>query len=240
MIDPATGWFEIAECNDKRSVSIADIAERTWLNRHPWPDLVNLDRGKEFVGIDFKDMIKSSYGVKTKFMTTRNPQANAIVERLHQVLANSCRTFESEDNCMDETDPWAGISSAAAFAMRSTFHTTLNATPGQLVFGWDMILNLTCKADWQAIRQHKQSVTNKNNMKENCKRVPHAHGVGDKFLLEKDANKHELDNEGPCDAMAANDNGAPKHKKGTVIDDVNIRRCIPHHEKESATQQVVT
>jgi len=240
MIYPAIGWFKIAECDDKRAITVADIAEWTWLNRCPWPDLVNLDRGKEFAGIDFKDMIKSSCGVKTKFATTRNPQANAITERSHQVLANLCRTFELEDNCMDETDPWAGILSAAAFAMRSTFHTTLNATPGQLVFGRDMILNITYQADWQAIRQRKQSVIKKNNEKENSKRIPHVCGVGDKFLLEKDANKHKLDDEGPCDAIAANDNGALKHKKGTVIDDANVGCCIPHCEKESTAQWVAT
>ena len=141
---------------------------------------------------------------------------------------------------MDETDPWAGISSAAAFAMRSTFHTTLNATPGQLVFGRDMILNMTCQADWQAIRQRKQSVIKKNDRNENHKRIPHACGVGDKFLLEKDANECELNTEGPCKAMAVNENGTLHCKKGTVIDDVSVRRCTPHCEKESATQQAVT
>ena len=89
-------------------------------------------------------------------------------------------------------DSWAGILSAATFAMKSTIHMTLNATPGQLVFGCDMILNLKHEADWQAIRQHKQSVINRNDMKENSKRSPHVCGVRDKFLLEKDANKHEL------------------------------------------------
>ena len=73
MIDPATGQFQIAKHDDKCAITIANIIERTWLNRHPWPDQVNLDRGKEFVGIDFKDMVKSSYGVKTKFVTARNP-----------------------------------------------------------------------------------------------------------------------------------------------------------------------
>ena len=240
MIDPATGWFEIAEHDDKRAITAADIMEWTWLNRHPWPDLVNLDRGKEFAGIDFKDMIKSSHGVKTKLVTTRNPQANAIAEHSHQVLANSCHTFELEDNCMDETDPWAGILSATAFAMRSTFHTTLNATPGQLVFGRDMILNMTCQADWQAIRQRKQSVINENDRNENRKRIPHACGVGDKFLLEKDANECEPNAEGPCKAMAVNESGTLRCEKGMVIDDANIRRCTPHHERESTVQWVVT
>ena len=38
---------------------------------------------------------------------------------------------------MDADDPWSGILSAVA--VRSIFHTTLQATPGQLVFGRDII-----------------------------------------------------------------------------------------------------
>ena len=77
-------------------------------------------------------------------------------------------------------------------------------------------------------------------MNENCKRIPHACGVGDKFLLEKDANKCEPNDEGPCDAMAANENGTLRCKKGTVIDDVNIRRCTPCYERESTAQWAAT
>jgi transposase InsO family protein len=33
-------------------------------------------------------MIKEDYGVKAKPITVRNPQANAIVERVHQVIGN--------------------------------------------------------------------------------------------------------------------------------------------------------
>ena len=71
-------------------------------------------------------------------------------------------------------------------------------------------------------------------MKENRKRIPHVCGVGDKFLLEKDANKCELNNEGSCDATAVNENGTLRCKKGTVIDDANVRCCAPHCERESA------
>jgi hypothetical protein len=41
---------------------------------------------------------------------------------------------------MDEKDPWGPFSSSAANKIRSTFHTTLKATPGHLVFGGDMVL----------------------------------------------------------------------------------------------------
>ena len=108
------------------------------------------------------------------------------------------------------------------------------------MFGRDMILNTACQADWQAIRQRKQSVIKKNNEKENSERIPHAHGVGDKFLLEKDANECELNTEGPCEVTAVNENGALRFKKGTVTDDANIGCCAPHCEKESAAQWVVT
>ena len=46
-------------------------------------------------------------------------------------------------------------SSQAAFALRSTYHTTLRATPGQLVFGRDMILNVQYQSDWTAIKSRK-------------------------------------------------------------------------------------
>ena len=41
---------------------------------------------------------KNDNGVKVKPIMTRNPQANAIVERLHQTIGNMIRTFELYDN----------------------------------------------------------------------------------------------------------------------------------------------
>ena len=117
MIDPATGWFEIHQYDDKRSITVANIAEQEWFSRYPWPTQVTFDRGSEFIGKDFQKMIKNDYGVKAKPITVRNPQANAIVERVHQVIGNMIRTFELEDNYLDEDDPWKGILSATVFAV---------------------------------------------------------------------------------------------------------------------------
>ena len=108
-------------------------------------------------------MVQNDYGIKVKLITVRNPQANAIIERVHQVIANMIHTFELEDNYLDKDDPWSGILSATAFAIHSTYHTTLNATLGQLVFGRDMIFNIKHIADWEAIRQQKQKIINENN-----------------------------------------------------------------------------
>jgi transposase InsO family protein len=106
---------------------------------YPWPIQIPYDRGSKFIGKDFQSIIKNGYGIKGKPIMVRNPQANAIVGRLHQVIGNINRTFELESNYMDEDDPWKGILSATAFAVRLTFHMSLKCTPGQLVFGRDMI-----------------------------------------------------------------------------------------------------
>jgi hypothetical protein len=35
MIDPATGWFEIKQYDDKKSITVANIVEQEWLTHYP-------------------------------------------------------------------------------------------------------------------------------------------------------------------------------------------------------------
>ena len=105
MIDPATSWFEVHQYDDKRAITVANIVEQEWFCRYPWPGVVTLCKGNEFIGQDFKNMIQRDYGIKHKPITVRNPEANAVVERVHQVLANMARTFELENKYLDATDP---------------------------------------------------------------------------------------------------------------------------------------
>ena len=60
MIDPATGWFEIQQYDDKQSITVANIIEQEWFSRYPWPTQVTFDRGSEFIGQDFQQMIKKT------------------------------------------------------------------------------------------------------------------------------------------------------------------------------------
>lgn len=229
MIDPATGWFEIHQYDDKRSITVANITEQEWFSRYPWPTQVTFDRGSEFIGQDFQKMIKEDYGVKGKPITVRNPQANAICERIHQVIGNIIRTFELENNYIEEEDPWKGILSATAFAVRSTYHTTLHHTPGQLVFGRDMIFNIKHQANWEYIRQRKQRLINQNNLRENSKRVFHEYSVGDKVLLIKGTNnKYEQPKSGPHEILQVNDNGTVRLMVKSVADNYNVRRLEPY------------
>ena len=163
MINPATGWFEMQQIDSKTVAEVADISEKTRFTRYPFPQRITLDRGTEFMA-EFAKMVKDDYGLKIKAITTRNPQANAIIERVHQTIGNIIRTFDVQT--MDSNDPWAGILAATMFAVRATYHTTLQASPMQLVFGWDAILNVKHITDWEHIKHQKQTRINENNSRQ--------------------------------------------------------------------------
>ena len=235
MVDPATGWFEMAEYDDKQAISIADLFERTWLSRYPWPTEIMYDRGSEFIGHEFTRMVRDDYGLKVRKATTKNPQSNTILKRLHQVLGNMIRTHELEDAYVDEANPWGGIIAATCFGIRSTYHTTLAATPGQLVFGRDMIFNIKHEANWHDIRARKQARINENNARENARRIPHTYVTGDKVLLERTgARKLERPYDGPYTISHVFSNGtvtiSMPRGSGALFESVNIRRLTPYHD----------
>jgi len=227
MIDPATNWVEIQEIPNKRADTIANIIEQTWFTRYPWPTQITFDRGTEFMA-EFAKMVQEDYGIKTKPITTRNPQANSMVERVHQTIANIIRTVSQND--LDELDPWSGVLAATMFALRATHHTTLQASPMQLVFGRDAILNLKFSANWQLIKENKQKLIHKNNQNENSKRIPHEYKVGDQVLVdEKPLSKYDSKYSGPFRVCAINNNGTIKIKKNSYYDTINIRNVYPFH-----------
>ena len=148
------------------------------------------------------------------------------------------RTFELQDNYLDEKDPWSGIIQATAFAVRSTYHTTLQKTPAQLVYNRDMILDIEHVANWEYIRQRKQEIINKNNSRENSKRKPHKYKVGDSILLAKGTeNKYEQPNSGPHQVLQVFNNGTIEIQKGAVTKTVNILRVTPFNDHKSFNQR---
>ena len=95
---------------------------------------------------EFAKMCHNNYGLKRLPITTRNPQSNTIIERIHQTIGNINRTFDVSN--IVNNDPSSGILATTMFAVRSTYHTTLQASLMQLVFGRDTILNIKHVADW--------------------------------------------------------------------------------------------
>ena len=235
MIDPATGWFEIVEIPNKRADSIANLLEQVWLTRYPWPEQVVLDRGREFMG-EVITLLKDEYGIKRNPITTRNPQANSMVERAHQTIHNLIRVQRIKSlSDLDPEDPWSGVLAAVAFAMRATVHTTTRATPSQLVFNRDALHNVRFEADWKYIKDRKQRLIVQNNKKENARRVPHTYQIGDQVLVDQDPQrKHGQDRyKGPFEVTTVHDNGTVTLRQstnngGAVFQTWNIRNIHPY------------
>ena len=234
MIDPATGWFEIAEIPNKRADYIANILEMTWLTRYPWPTEIVMDRGKEFAG-EVKRELQAGYPFQRKVITTRNPQANSMVERAHQTLHNMTRALEikgKED--LDDHFGWLGVLSALRQAMRATVHTTTRATPTQLVFGRDALLNVSFEADWQYVKERKQALILQNNKCENATRRVHECSVGDQVMIKLNTNrKHGGDqHSGPHTVTQVHDNGTLRvsmqdTRGNTKYETWNLRNVSP-------------
>jgi hypothetical protein len=71
----------------------------------------------------------------------------------------------------------------AAWAIRSTYHTVLKASPGAAIFRWDMLFGIPFVADWRKIRVRRQSLTNCGNQHKNAKCIDYDYKVGDKVLV---------------------------------------------------------
>ena len=116
------------------------------------------EQGGEFLGHEFKNsLIEQEYGIGTNPDSSRNPQANVIIDRTHQWLGNLIRSFNLHDTYIDDYEPWMVILNAAEFAVQDKCHRTKQKSPGQLLFGRDMILPINHIANWRLIPQHKQA-----------------------------------------------------------------------------------
>ena len=228
MIDPATGWFEVTDIKDRTAETVAAAFDDAWLSRYPRPKYIGFDNGGENKGL-FRTMT-DNYGLKRKATTAYNPQGNGVCERVHAVLNDILRTFELGERELDSEDPWSEFLSSAAFAIRSTYHTTLQATPAQLVFGRDMILPITFKANWDLIKSRKQNEINRNNDRENRGRVDHKCKVGDQVYLREEGKRRKLSSprSGPFEITAVYNNGTVEILQGAVRERVNMRRISPH------------
>jgi hypothetical protein len=83
--------------------------------------------------------------------------------------------------------------SDAAWAVCSTYHTVLKASPGAAIFGRDMLFDIPFIADWQKIGEHRQWLTNLNNAQENKGRIDYDYKVGQKVLFRKEGILRNVD-----------------------------------------------
>ena len=170
--------------------------------------------------------------IKRKPTTVKNPQANAILERIHGVFADMMRTSGLDGS--DDLSPEAvdQFITDAAWAIRATHHTVLQTTPGAAVFGRDMLFDLPLLADWTEIGRRRQKLVDRDAERKNKLRIDYDYAVNDKVTLKKDGvlRKAEDKSTGPYVVTQVHTNGTVRIQRGSVSERLNIRRIDPFYE----------
>ena len=262
LIDPASSWFEIVELPvaqtttptdfkgkkgtrahkqtkatdayfDKSSAMISSLVNKTWFSRYPRCQYIIYDNGSEFK-LHFEALC-DSYGIKRKPTSVKNPQANAILERVHQVFMSMLRTAEidmADSVAPEDIDTFL---TNASWAIRSTYHTVLKASPGAAIFGRDMLFDIPFLADWNKIGDFRQHQTDRNTERENKTRVDYDYKIGDKVLIRKDGilrkSESRYDSD-PWTITSVHTNGTIRVQRGSKSERINIRRVTPFFEEK--------
>jgi hypothetical protein len=86
-----TGYTKVAETFCKTSAQISNLVYKNWFCRYPRCQCLIYNSGSEFKLLHFC-VLCETYGIKHKLTSIKNPQANAILERIHAVFTNMLRT----------------------------------------------------------------------------------------------------------------------------------------------------
>jgi hypothetical protein len=148
-------------------------------------------------------------------------------QHIHQVLGTMMRT--SEIDMAESVEP-ANIDTSidnAAWAIRSTYHTVLKASPGASIFGHNMLFDVLFIADWKHIGDNGQHMTDCNN-------VDYDYKVGNKILIRKNGILRKAESiwkKEPWTITTVHTNGTIGIQSGTKLERINIRRVTPFSEQ---------
>ena len=236
IIDVVTNYVEIIRLDNKTAEHVAMQFENNWLARYPRPNAVIFDPGTEFKGA-FRELLRKA-GIRPSPTTVKNPQANAICERLHQTIGDVLRTtlYENPPEHVLEARHMIDTALAtAAYAARSSLHSTLGLSPGAIVYNRDMLLDIPVLADLAALKDKRQEVIRKNLRRANKRRVVHHdYTIGDQVLkLVYKPNKLEPRAEGPYRINQVHANGSVTVQLTPLTSErLNLRRVKPYFAKD--------
>ena len=92
---------------------------------------------------------------------------------MYQSVGNILRTMlhvNPPENVTKANELINDALSTAQHAIRTSVHTTLDSSPGSLVFSRDMFLNVLLLSDWYAITQEREHPINYRRMWKNAQR----------------------------------------------------------------------
>ena len=97
-----------------------------------------------------------SFDITSILSIIKNPQANALMERVHIVILNMLVTKDIDIRVFNHIDPWGENLAYIAWVIRDSYHRNRMATLGQYVFGTYMIFSLVSVVDWLVVTMEKQ------------------------------------------------------------------------------------
>jgi transposase InsO family protein len=232
IIDPVSNLLEIIRIDNKTSANVSQQFANTWLSRYPWPIEVIHDNGGEFIGHEFQELLRT-LGIRSKPTTVKNPQANAIVERLHKTMADILRVMLHVSPPTNEADVNRMIDNALSTCMhasRCSVNHMMQTSPGAMVFNRDMLTNVPLMANLVAIRDRRQQLIDENIRRTNAKRIDHNYNIGDRVkMVEYDPTKLDGRTHGPYTIVRVFTNGTVRIQRSAHVQEtVNIRKLFPY------------
>jgi hypothetical protein len=234
VIDTVSNLVELVRIDEKKLAQVARKYAQVWLSRYPWPECYVHDNGGEFVGPEFQFLLQGCR-IKDAPTSSKNPQANAICEQMHQTVGNVLQTLQHVGPPQDVTKAKDFIDEAlsiATHAMGTGINTTLGSSSGNLVFNRDMFLNIPLIVDWHAVTQKREHLINKNLICENCKQKCYDYMPTQKILkMRHKTCKLGQKTSGPYKIMQTHVNGTlTVELKPGISERIIIRRVIPYKE----------
>ena len=233
MVDPVTNLVEIVRTTSTKSAEASSAFVNTWLSRYPLPEKVLTDNGPEFVGHEWEFMLMD-WGLKKARISSNTPTANSVIESSHKAMGQILRTIFEAKNPRTMAEMDQVIVDAIANtnrAMRCAASTSLMGTsPGALVFGRDMHLNIPIVTDIIAITHNRQLQTDLRLQRENRRRTQHDYAVGDMVYIYnqyKSSQKLRKVWDGPYPIIRVHTNNNVTIERGALEERTSIRRIKP-------------
>ena len=129
------------------------------------------DNGSDF-NPDLTPLLKVLY-IKPILTTFKNPQDNAPVEWVHQVILNMLVTKDLDKKFFNHIYSWGETLASIAWVIRNYYYRNIMATTGQAVFDREMLFFITSVIYWQAVTTAKHCQVGIVNVRENSMRVMH-------------------------------------------------------------------
>ncbi len=97
-----------------------------------------------------------------------------------------------------------------------------------------MIFNLATVVDWRVISARKQTQIDRDNLRENARRVNYDYAVGDRVFVKNKGVQRKLDpiKQGPYTITEVHTNGTVRIQCRNFTERINIRRLEPFFEDE--------